>query len=439
MNYSKILHKINILIFHESEGNSSLEEKLSIFCIVFSLINSFILIFMNKSFLSSYYLHLLSFLLLIITFSSTVLMFFKVNLKLLANISLVVLGLIYIPIIWILSEGIYGTVPLTMFMLIIFNATINTGLWRIIITTIQFVTITILLFYSYFYIDLSFSNSFELIFNVLSLFVATTLVVYFSTYQNRKANEKVIRANEKLQNANTEAQEAAKIQRELVSNLSHDLNTPITLISGYASAISEGLVKEENQKQYLELIEKKSIDLSNLIDDLIELSNLETAQIEMKFVTYNVHSLIEEVYYNFKDAILEKGLEFKVEELDSDLLYQNIHIDYKQINKVFSNLIYNSLKHTQEGHIFVKAKNNGDYVVFEIEDTGKGIEKKHLPYVFDRFYKGSASRNSEKSGSGLGLHIAKKIVSLHNGQIWATSVKGSGATFIFTLPLAKDI
>jgi signal transduction histidine kinase len=443
LNYYKLIEKVKYLIFNTTEEKVPPESKIAAFCIVFSLVNSSILIFFNRAILDTYSLYLISFLLLVITFASTVLMFFKVNLKVLANISLGSLGVIYIPITWFYSGGIYGIAPMIMFMLIIFNAILNVGLWRLIVSIVQFGIAAVLLIYSHANPDSlvdtghTLYGEFGIILNILYIFIATTLVIFYFADQNREAIKKVEQANTKLKNANSEVFEAAKTQRELISNLSHDLNTPITLISGYASALSEGLVKEDNQQKYLELIEKKSIDLSNLIDDLIELSNLETAQLRLNLDAYNIHSLVEEIYHRYKDEILEKGLEFKVEELDNSALYKNILIDKKQISKVFSNLIYNSLKHTEKGHIIIRVKTDKTNAIFEVEDTGKGITQEQLPFVFDRFYKGSISRNSEKSGSGLGLHISKKIINLHDGKIWAKSEKNSGATFIFTIPLAK--
>ncbi len=440
--YENLLNKVKNLIFGSSEKITP-DNKIAVFCIIFSLANSTILIFFNRSILDTYSLYLISFLLLVITFASSVLMFFDFNLKVLANINLGSLGTIYIPITWFFSGGIYGIAPMIMFMLIIFNAILNVGLWRMIVSIVQFGIAAVLLIYSHAnpesLVDTgqTLYGEFGIILNILYIFLATTLVIYYFADQNREAIEKVEQANEKLKNANTEVFEAAKTQRELISNLSHDLNTPITLISGYASALSEGLVKKENQQKYLELIEKKSIDLSNLIDDLIELSNLETAQLKLELKEYNVHSLIEEIYHRYKDEVFERGLEFKVEEKSNSVLYKDILIDRKQINKVFSNLIYNSLKHTESGHIILRVRIYKDDVIFEVEDTGKGIEKEQLPFVFDRFYKGSISRNSEKSGSGLGLHISKKIITLHNGDIWAKSEENKGATFIFTVPLVK--
>ncbi|MFP4457034.1 MAG: sensor histidine kinase [Clostridia bacterium] len=444
MSISKLINNVRKSIFHSSDDKVSPEDKIAAFCIIFSLVNSFMLIFFNRAILDNYSLFLVSFLLLLITFGSTVLMFFKINLNLLANISLGSLGAIYLPLTWFYSGGIYGVSPMIMFMLIIFNAILNTGLWRSIVSIVQLAIAVILLIYSHSNPESiiesgqSLYGEFGIILNILYIFIATTAVIFYFADQNREAVKKVEEANDRLKNANSEVFEAARTQRELISNLSHDLNTPITLISGYASALSEGLVTKENQKKYLELIEKKSIDLSNLIDDLIELSNLETTQIKLKIVEYNIHSLIEEVYHRFKDEVVEKGLKFDIKELDNKLSYKNVLIDRKQINKVFSNLIYNSLKHTNEGFITIRVKTNNDFAIIEVEDSGKGISEEQLPFVFDRFYKGSISRNSEKSGSGLGLHISKKIVSLHNGEIWAKSDENSGATFVFTIPLAKN-
>jgi signal transduction histidine kinase len=432
------------IFINRKDQSDDVERKIAVFIIVFSFINSLLLLSLNHLISEFFYLNLASFILLAISFFSLILLFTKVELIILANISLASLSFIYIPIMWVFSGGLNGVAPMVMFILIVFNSAINKGFTRYLGAFLQIFIIGFLLHFGQTnpnilaYYTTSSRSDFGIIINILYFFIATILIISFFIDKNKRALEEVEAANIRLQKANTEVADAARVQRELISNLSHDLNTPITLISGYAAALKEGLVNEENYNKYLELIEKKSLDLSYLVDDLIELSNLETAQIELNRTNYNVHSLIEEVYHKYKDEILEKGLEFTVSLGDQSLAFKELTIDYRQVQKLFSNLIYNALKHTDKGSIKIKI----DYydkneILIEVADTGTGIQEEQLPFLFDRFYKGSISRNSEKAGSGLGLHISKKIVQMHGGKIWAENKSRQGANFFFTLPLKK--
>ncbi len=222
---------------------------------------------------------------------------------------------------------------------------------------------------------------------------------------------------------------------ELIGNISHDLKTPITAIKGYAEGLLDNVADTEDKKErYLKTIYNKAADMAVLVDELAFYS-----KIDANAVTYNFSSLDVDAYFNDCSEELSLDMELK----NVTLKYSNdckpgtrIAADPEQLKRVISNIIGNSLKYMNkpEGEIELRLKSIGDYVQIEIADNGQGIAAKDLPFIFDRFYRTDASRNSKQGGTGLGLAITKKIVEDHNGQIWALSEEGQGTTIIFTIP-----
>lgn len=227
--------------------------------------------------------------------------------------------------------------------------------------------------------------------------------------------------------------------KELISNISHDLKTPITAIKGYAEGIMDGVADtKEKQEKYLKTIYTKANDMSVLVDELTFYSKIDGNTMPYTFKKINLHE-----YFN--DCIDE--LSFDLEVKNIEITYSNntdnkikVHADAEQMKRVINNIIGNSVKYigNKKGLIQIRIKDRGEYVEIEFEDNGVGIAKKDLPYIFDRFYRADASRNSTKGGSGLGLAIVKKIIQDHMGNIWATSTEGKGTTIYFTLKKCKE-
>lgn len=223
-----------------------------------------------------------------------------------------------------------------------------------------------------------------------------------------------------------------KENKELISNISHDLKTPITAIKGYAEGIIDGVADtQEKQEKYVKTIYNKANDMSRLIDELTFYSKMDTNRIP-----YTFNKIYIDQY--FRDCVEELALD--LEEKNIDLTYfnyaeENIQIiaDAEQLRKVINNIIGNSIKYIdkKKGIINIRLKDAGDFVQVEIEDNGKGIAVKDLPYIFDRFYRTDASRNSQQGGSGIGLSIVKKIIEDHGGRIWASSKETTGTVMCF--------
>ena len=225
-----------------------------------------------------------------------------------------------------------------------------------------------------------------------------------------------------------------KESKELISNISHDLKTPITAIKGYAEGLMEGVASSpEKRDKYIRTIYNKANDMDRLINELTFYSKIDTNKIPYTFSKINVANY-------FRDCVEEVGLELEARGIelgyfnfvDDDVM---VIADAEQMKRVINNIIGNSLKYMDKknGIINIRILDVGDFVQVEIEDNGKGIGQKELPYIFDRFYRTDSSRNSSKGGSGIGLSIVKKIIEDHGGKIWATSKLGIGTEIHFVL------
>lgn len=222
--------------------------------------------------------------------------------------------------------------------------------------------------------------------------------------------------------------------RELISNISHDLKTPITAIKGYVEGIMDGVADTpEKVDKYMKTIYTKAIDMDRLINELTTYSKLNSNRIP-----YNFHRINLAEYFDDCRADISLELESKNIVLNySNLVSADALIiaDPEQLKRVVNNIVSNSLKYMdkKDGVIDIRILDEVDSVRVEIEDNGKGISARDLPNIFERFYRTDASRNSSKGGSGIGLSIVKKIIEDHGGYIWATSKEGEGTCMHFVL------
>lgn len=231
-----------------------------------------------------------------------------------------------------------------------------------------------------------------------------------------------------------------KENKELISNISHDLKTPITAIKGYVEGIMDGVADTpEKMDRYIRTIYNKATEMDHLINELTFYSKIDTNRIPYTFSKIRVND-----YFN--DCAEELGLELEVKGIE--LVYANyvdekvvIIADGEQLGRVVNNIIGNSTKYMNKDHgiIQLRVKDVGDFIQVEIEDNGKGIASKDLAYIFDRFYRTDVSRNSSKGGSGIGLSIVKKIMEDHGGKVWATSKEGIGTIMYFVLRKYQEV
>lgn len=228
----------------------------------------------------------------------------------------------------------------------------------------------------------------------------------------------------------------------LFSYISHELRTPITSIAGYLTALNDGIMSSDEEKsEAMDIITNKTLTLKKLVDDLDQLSKLETHQFNFNFMSCTAGDITEILLNNNSADIKSAGFELYTE-YDIHNLYKHwLVADYDRINQVFSNLITNAIKYSyDEKKIFLKFsidEREENYVV-SVEDKGMGIKENNLPYVFDRFYRESDSKHQHVEGRGLGLTLCKEIITAHHGDIYVESKYGFGSTFTFIIPLYKE-
>ena len=231
-----------------------------------------------------------------------------------------------------------------------------------------------------------------------------------------------------------------KENKELIGNISHDLKTPITAVKGYVEGIMDGVADTpEKMDRYVRTIYNKTNEMDHLINELTFYSKIDTNRIPYTFSKLNVEDY-------FSDCAEELGLEMETRGIE--LVYANyvekgvqVIADGEQIRRVIHNIVSNAIKYMEKprGIIQLRVKDVGDFIQVEIEDNGKGIAAKDLPYIFDRFYRTDVSRNSSKGGSGIGLSIVKKIMEDHGGKVWATSRLGIGTIMYFVLRKYQEV
>lgn len=245
---------------------------------------------------------------------------------------------------------------------------------------------------------------------------------------------------QRLRETTEEKMEYDRESKELISNISHDLKTPITAIKGYMEGIMDGVADTpEKMDRYIRTVYNKANDMDRLINELTFYSKIDTNRIPYTFNKINVNDY-------FEDCFEEVGLDLESQGIDvsySNYVDEDVVViaDAEQIKRVINNIVGNSVKYMdkEKCRISIRVKDVGDFIQVEIEDNGKGIGAKELPYIFDRFYRTDASRNSSRGGSGIGLSIVKKIIEDHGGKIWASSKPGTGTVMYFVLRKYQEV
>lgn len=238
-------------------------------------------------------------------------------------------------------------------------------------------------------------------------------------------------------------------RKRLLSDISHELRTPMTAIQGYVEAIVSGLVEEEaDRSRYLQMVLTKALGVNRLIQDLFELSRLESGRSEMIYVLMPLDELVDRLRDKFALDVARAGLsyQFELEFAVERMADYNVVVDMDRITQVLTNLVFNAIRHTrrEDGRIRIRcmltdhvgAGDADGRLLIQVEDNGTGISPEALPFVFDRFYREQRERTTEL-GSGIGLHIAKEIVHYHDGDITVESIVGEGSVFCVMLPLYR--
>jgi len=226
-----------------------------------------------------------------------------------------------------------------------------------------------------------------------------------------------------------------KVRTDFVANVSHELKTPITSIRGFIETLEDGAMDDrQNAKRFISIIKKHTDGLSNIINDLLSLSELELDKDTLKKENFDLKDLIEEVSLGFGHAVSSKHHKFE-KDFTGDSF--NVRADKTKIEQVLANLIDNAVKYTrEEGIVKISLANNSDRFSIIVEDNGIGIPQDHIKRIFERFYRVDKARSRSLGGTGLGLAIVKHIVALHSGDITIESQVNKGTKVTISLPKA---
>ncbi len=231
----------------------------------------------------------------------------------------------------------------------------------------------------------------------------------------------------------TAFQKLAQMRSDFVANVSHELRTPLTSIRGFAETIiEEGFEDEKSAKHFINIIKQEADRLTRLIDDLLDLSRIESGEVRMSYKKTNLNNLISETLEKLHSQLDKASIELHVDMPKETIL---LTADPDRISQVLINFIDNSMKYThRNGKIWVRVKEEEQTVQVEVEDNGVGIPSQDLDRIFERFYRVDKARTRRSGGTGLGLAIVKHIVEAHGGRVFVNSTPGKGTTFGFLLP-----
>lgn len=228
-----------------------------------------------------------------------------------------------------------------------------------------------------------------------------------------------------------ELDQMEKLRQEFISNVSHEIQSPLTSIRGFAQALENEEVGPEERHHYLSIIETESARLSRITQELLQMASLESDRVRFEPKSYRLDRQIRSLILACEPQWTEKRLDMQVA-----LQEVEITADEDLLSEVWNNLIHNSIKFTPPGgRISIDLLHQGKTVQFSISDNGIGIADGDLPHVFERFYKADKSRTRSNGGSGLGLSITQKIVEIHKGTIRIESRAGAGTTLTVSLPI----
>ncbi|MDP2912174.1 MAG: hybrid sensor histidine kinase/response regulator [Candidatus Omnitrophota bacterium] len=265
----------------------------------------------------------------------------------------------------------------------------------------------------------------------LPVVIHNALNAFHALKERERLQKEIAAKKSELEAANRKLQQLDKIKSDFVSNVAHEFRTPLTIIKGNVDLVNKGGLGSvaPAQKEMLDSAINIVNRLSRLVNDLLDISKIESGKMELKKEPLDINAIIEENL-----VIFDKTIKDRKQRLQKDLAKDipMINADKDKVTQVFVNLLSNAMKYTPEsGQISIKTVNLEKEIMVEISDTGEGVAPDNLDKIFDKFTRVTAER---KEGTGLGLPIAKDIVSLHKGRIWVRSEFGKGSQFYFTLP-----
>ena len=226
-----------------------------------------------------------------------------------------------------------------------------------------------------------------------------------------------------------------KYKTEFLSNMSHEIRSPINSIIGFSEMLKDVKNNEDKLNKYIEIIQNSSESLIKIVNDILDFSKIEEGKLEINKTNFNLNNVLEDLYLTNKNKLKNKNVELR---LNSPKTINKILNDSFRFEQIINNLVNNSIKFTQKGYIEIGYKKQENTIEFYVKDTGIGISQDDQTKIFNR-YSQAKSKNIDNSGHGLGLSISKELVKLMGGEIWVKSELGKGSTFFFTLPNDRKV
>lgn len=246
-----------------------------------------------------------------------------------------------------------------------------------------------------------------------------------------KGVDEIAQLSESFNNMAEALENHEKTRSSFIANVSHDLRTPMTSISGFIDGILAGAIPPEKYDHYLHIVATEVKRLSRLVSSLLEISRFEAGEKKLNIVSFDICEMARQILISFEKKIEEKNLDV---EFDCDDFNIFVKGDKDSIHQILFNICDNAVKFSRNGGKYlISIKQKAKQVFISVYNEGTGISPEDLPYIFDRFYKSDKSRGLDKTGVGLGLYISKTIIEAHNQEIWAKSAYGEYCEFVFTL------
>lgn len=284
--------------------------------------------------------------------------------------------------------------------------------------------------------------------SLLLVIIIITILLRKQYLQKTKANKLLKDQKSELEKnrlelikAKDKAEESDRLKSSFIANMSHEIRTPMNGIIGFSELIKTEGIQDEQTKSYLDIVIDNGKKLIGILDNLLDISLIETNQLQLKYADFNLTNLLDELQqtYKAKADIANKPVNIQ---LLSDPDYEDIflHADEFRVKQIIDNILANAYEYTEKGEIKFgyKVNTTNKYIDFFITDTGIGIPKKIRSVIFDRFRQADESFTRKHGGTGLGLTISKRLVEMMGGKIWLKSQEGKGSTFRFTLPLKPN-
>lgn len=253
---------------------------------------------------------------------------------------------------------------------------------------------------------------------------------YDGTVQDITEKKKIQR---ELIEALKKAEESDRLKSAFLANMSHEIRTPMNGILGFANLLNKPNITSEEHQEYIGIIEKSGNRMLNIINDIVDISKIESGQMKLSISETNINDKLEYIYSFFKPEAQQKGLKFTLKnKLPSK--EATLKTDPDKILAILINLAKNAIKYTNDGSIEFGCENKGKYLECFVKDTGIGISKNRQEAIFERFIQADIENKMAQQGAGLGLAISKSYVELLGGKIWVVSKEGKGSSFHFTIP-----